>query len=110
MVVRWQRVLVSVVLERVQASGKPMMADSNIAEVRGLVGRRRGLVEHRRGLEPHTHTDMGHSNIVADSSTGTDGNNMEEDKPGQLPLQCQWEGRCRFGFLLQPGPKILIMR
>jgi hypothetical protein len=76
-----------------------MTADSSIAEV--PVGRRRGLVARTRGLEPHTHTDTGHSNIVADSSTGTDGNSREEDRLGQF--QCQWGFQCRFGLRLLPG-------
>jgi hypothetical protein len=87
----------------------PVTEDSSIAEVLVLVGRRRGLVGRTPGLaEPHTHTDTGHSNIVADSSTDTDGNSREEDRLG--PLQCRWVFQSRCGLLLQPGPKTMIMR
>lgn len=90
----------------------PTTADSSIAEVLVPVEHRRGLAARTPGLEPHTDTDTdtGHSNTVVDSNTDTDGNSKEEDKPGQFPLQCQWEDRCRFGFLLLPGPKTMTMR
>ena len=62
--------------------------DSSIAAVPEAVEDRRGLVACTPGLEPHTRTDTEHSNTVADSNTVMDGNNREEDKPGQL--QYQW--------------------
>jgi len=85
-------------------------ADSSIAVEPESVEGKRGRVARTPGLESHTHTDTEHSNTVADSSTDTVGSSREEDKPGQLQCQCQWEDRCRFGLLLLPGPKTLTMR
>ena len=93
--------------------------DSSIAVVLEPVEGKRGLVARTLGLEPHTHTDTGHSNTVADSSMDTGGNSREEDKPGPLSLQSQWEHRFRSQFryvgllhvglhvVLLPGPKTM---
>ena len=108
-------VLVRAVLERVQESGMPTMADCRIVEVLVSVERKPGLAARTLGLEPHTHTETGHSNSVADSKatasntvthskTDTGGNSREQDTPGQLQSQCQWGCQCRFG-ILSPGLK-----
>jgi hypothetical protein len=82
--------------------------DSSIAEVLVPVERRRELVARTPGLEPHTHTDTGHSNTVADSSTCTDDNSREEDKLDQF--QCRWGFQSRCELRLLPGPKTMPMR
>ena len=108
--VRWWavlKVLVTVVLEQQRELVTPMTVDSSIAEVLVPVERKRGLVARTLGLEPHTHTDTDGNSRAADSNTDTGGSSRAEDKPGQLPLRCQWEGRCRSSPV--PGPTTMTM-